>query len=56
VILLSSVSDPYLWDEVAKRGGFDVLTRPFQRKAVLSMLVFAHPHCRTSWPAPVRSQ
>ena len=49
VILLSNVSDPYLWDEMVQRGGFDVLTRPFEKQAVLSMLLFAYTHCRTAW-------
>ena len=54
VILLSNVTDQYLWDEVVKRGGFDVLTRPFEKQAVLSMLNFAHTHCRTGWPMAPR--
>ena len=32
LILLSDVSDPYLWDELVQHGGFDLLTRPFQRE------------------------
>jgi|SRR5712691_5767997 len=50
VILLSNVSDQYLWEEVVLQGGFDVLTRPFQKRGALSMLIFAHTHCRTAWP------
>jgi DNA-binding NtrC family response regulator len=30
VILASSVIDPYLFDEVVKQGGFDVLSKPIQ--------------------------
>jgi DNA-binding response OmpR family regulator len=51
LILLSDVSDPYLWDELIQHGGFDVLTRPFQRKEVLAMLDFAHTHWKTRWPS-----
>ena len=51
VILVSGVMDQYLWDEVVHHGGFDVLTRPFQKRAVLSMLEFALAHWKTAWPA-----
>lgn len=51
LILLSDVSDPYLWDELVRHGGFDVLTRPFQREQVLAMLDFAYTHWRTRWPS-----
>ena len=50
VILLSIVADQYLWDEVIRLGGFDVLTRPFQKEQVLAMLMFAYTHWKTSWP------
>jgi FixJ family two-component response regulator len=50
VILLSNVSDQYLWEEVVQHGGFDLLTRPFRKEQVLSTLLFAYAHCRTPWP------
>ena len=50
LILLSNVSDPYLTDEIEQHGGFDVLTRPFQRDEVLSLLLFARTHCTALWP------
>lgn len=50
-ILLSGVADEYLWNEVVERGGFDVLTRPFRKEQVISMLDFAHTHWKTEWPA-----
>jgi len=50
VILLSKVSDQYLWEEVVQHGGFDLLTRPFRKEQVLSTLLFAYAHCRTPWP------
>jgi DNA-binding NtrC family response regulator len=53
VILLSNVSDAYLWDEVVKQGGFDLLTRPFKKDKVLSMFLFAYAHCRAPWPKRV---
>jgi len=30
IILVSSVNDEYLWDEVIHRGGYDVLAKPLQ--------------------------
>ena len=51
LILLSDVSDPYLWNELVQHGGFDILTRPFDRSEVLRTLAFAHKHCETDWPA-----
>jgi len=53
VVLLSSVADQYLWEEVVQHGGFDLLSRPFRKETVLSTLVFAYAHCRTPWPKAV---
>jgi len=53
VILLTNVSDQYLWEEVVQHGGFDLLTRPFRREQVLSTLLFAYAHCRTPWPKTI---
>jgi hypothetical protein len=50
LILLSDVSDPYLWNELVQYGGFDVLTRPFERSEVLRTLTFAQKHCEAHWP------
>jgi len=50
LILLSDVSDQYLWNEVVQLGGFDVLARPFQRSDVLRILEFAQRHCGNPWP------
>ena len=38
-ILLSSVGESNLRNEVVYRGGFDVLVRPFRKEQVLSMLI-----------------
>ena len=51
LILLSDISDPYLWNELVRHGGFDILVRPFDRSEVLRTLAFAHKHCETGWPA-----
>jgi FixJ family two-component response regulator len=56
LILLSDVSDPYLWDELVLHGGFDVLARPFHREGVLAMLDFAHTHWKTRWPSRPNGQ
>jgi FixJ family two-component response regulator len=53
VILLSNVSDQYLWEEVVQHGGFDLLARPFRKEQLLSMLLFAYAHCRTPWPKAI---
>ncbi len=53
VVLLSNVSDQYLWDEVVQHGGFDLLARPFRKEQVLSTLMFAYAHCKTPWPKTV---
>ena len=50
LILLSDVSDPYLWNELVQHGGFDVLARPFESSALFRTLVFAQRHCEAGWP------
>jgi FixJ family two-component response regulator len=50
VVLLSNVSDQYLWDEMVQHGGFDILTRPFRKEHVLSTLQFAYAHSHAPWP------
>src|SRR5450756_755842 len=50
LILLSDVSDPYLWNELVQQGGFEVLARPFERSEVLRTLAFAQKHCEADWP------
>jgi DNA-binding NtrC family response regulator len=50
IVLLSSVADQYLWEEVVQHGGFDVLARPFRKEHLLSTLVFAYAHCKRPWP------
>jgi AmiR/NasT family two-component response regulator len=53
LILLSDVSDPYLLAELVHHGGFDVLSRPFQREEVLGTLTFAYKHAQAHWPEVV---
>jgi hypothetical protein len=41
ILLASRVFDPYLWDEVVRCGGFDVITRSDGREHLMSVLRFA---------------
>jgi DNA-binding NtrC family response regulator len=50
VLVVSSDGDVRLNDEVVRCGGFDMLTRPFDRRQVLPMLVFAYTFCRGHGP------
>jgi len=50
LILVSDVSDPYLWNELVQHGGFDVLTRPFEQAEVHRTLAFAQKHFEAGWP------
>ena len=51
LILLSDVSDSYLWNELVQHGGFDVIARPFERSEVLRTLAFAQRHYESGWPS-----
>jgi FixJ family two-component response regulator len=35
IILVSGVVDPYLWNEVVRKGGFDVLSKPLREDDVV---------------------
>jgi DNA-binding NtrC family response regulator len=50
VILLSGENDAPGADEVARYGGFDIITRPLQRIHVLPMLLFAYTYWRGHGP------
>ena len=41
VILVSGVNDEYLWEEVIRNGGYDVLTKPFQASQVVPAVTLA---------------
>jgi len=47
VVAISDGSDPDLWDEVVRHGGFDILSRPLSKSDVLSMLDFAYIHWKS---------
>jgi DNA-binding response OmpR family regulator len=44
VIVASTCADERLWAEVLNLGGFDVLSKPFDRKEVLWAVELAHAH------------
>jgi len=50
VLLASAVADEYLWLEISRRGGLDILPKPFQREAVVRVVTFAWSW--RSWTAP----
>lgn len=41
VILMSGVSDDYLWQELIRRGGYDVLSKPLQADKVARVVKLA---------------
>lgn len=41
VILLSGVVDEYLWQEVIRRGGYDVLAKPLRAEQVIRVVKLA---------------
>lgn len=50
VILLSREGDAACNEDVARYGGFDLLTKPLRREQVLPMLLFAYTYCRGHGP------
>jgi AmiR/NasT family two-component response regulator len=46
ILLISSVTDEYLWREVVHLGGYDVLTRPLDASAVVHKVNLAWAFCR----------
>ena len=50
VIVLSNEDVGDRNDEVLRHGGFDLLSRPFNRQQVLPMLLFAYTYCRGHGP------
>ena len=52
VILVSGVSDPYLWQELIRRGGYDVLPKPLQADKVARAVRLALSYWNST-PKPV---
>jgi DNA-binding response OmpR family regulator len=51
IILVSSVADDYLWQEVAQLGGYDVLTKPLKPEAVTHTIGLAWTFFRSGLTA-----
>lgn len=51
VILISKVSDDYLWNEVARTGGYDVLPKPLQEADVVRAVKLASSY----WNSTIRA-
>jgi DNA-binding NtrC family response regulator len=54
VILLSPVADNYLWQELIRRGGYDVLAKPLRTDEVARALKLALSHWRAIASQPHR--
>jgi DNA-binding NtrC family response regulator len=50
VTVLTNAGGAGLWAELARRGGFDLLARPFERDQVFATLMCAYAQYRVSWP------
>jgi DNA-binding NarL/FixJ family response regulator len=50
VTILASAGAPELCADVARRGGFDLLLRPFEREQLYATLMCAYAQCRIGWP------
>jgi DNA-binding response OmpR family regulator len=55
VILVSPVTDDYLWQAVIERGGYDIVTKPFQEDKVVNVVRSASLYQKTGWTQPPRS-
>jgi len=48
IVLMSSIHDEYLWDEVVHRGGYDVLGKPLQEEQSVRAVNLAWSYSKTS--------
>jgi FixJ family two-component response regulator len=49
IILVSPVTDDYLWQAVIELGGYDVLTKPFREEKVVTVVHAACLYRNTGW-------
>ena len=54
VVILASAAYSGVSSEVIGRGGFDLLTRPFERGQIFGTLFSAYAQYRVNWPLQVR--
>jgi len=52
VLLVSRVVDDYLWNEVVRRGGYDVLSKPLREEEVARAIKLAWAY----WNSAARRQ
>jgi DNA-binding NtrC family response regulator len=50
VILLSRVADEYLWDELIRHGGYDILAKPLRPDDVARVMKLALSYWKTAGP------
>jgi FixJ family two-component response regulator len=55
VLLVSRVVDGYLWNEVVRRGGYDVLAKPLREPDVLRAIKLAGIYWNTARPESARA-
>jgi hypothetical protein len=49
VVLISPTADDTFWEEVIRRGGYDLLTTPLQDSDVVKTVQFAHAFWKTCY-------
>jgi len=42
--LVSKVADEYLWNEIVRRGGYDILSKPLQEDEVVRAIKLARSY------------
>jgi FixJ family two-component response regulator len=56
MILLTDDASPKLSTEVVRTGGFDLLTRPFEKEQVFATLISAYTQCGVYRPTSARTR
>ena len=44
ILLVSKVADEYLWNEIVRRGGYDILSKPLQEDEVVRAIKLARSY------------
>jgi DNA-binding NtrC family response regulator len=52
ILLISSIYDEYLWEEVVHRGGYDVLRKPLEEEQAVRAVNLAWSYSKTGWRVP----
>jgi len=56
ILLMSSIYDEYLWEEVVHRGGYDVLGKPLQEEQAARAVNLAWSYSKTRWRASTHTE